>query len=193
MKAFVISIIIAVSPPLCSTSQASLVDVSFSPDKKNVLGLNQTFSFDILGNYTPDGTEKLLGGALDLIFNQNILNVRSVTLNTPTDIAASTGNINNLTGSVNTIGFATFSGLTGGPFPFASIEFESVGFGQSPLQMFDSNDLVFAWTNENFDPVTVNSINGVVNVTPVPLPAAAWLFISGLGGLLALMHQRGTS
>ncbi|MCA9465174.1 MAG: hypothetical protein KC643_06990 [Nitrospira sp.] len=190
MKVIAITVSALLLFGVAGKSQAATVDVTLSPFFTNVVGLNHIFNITILGNYHADGTEKLLGGALNLMFDQSILNVKSVTVNAPTDISGNTGSINNTNGLVDTIGFATFSGIPGGPFSFASIEFESIGFGQSLLQLSDSTDLVFAWANENAEAVAVNSVNGIVNVTPVPLPAGAWLFVSGLGSLFALKIQR---
>lgn len=194
MKINISALALTAALALPLTSQAASIDVNFDPAFTTITGLNQTFSIDIMGNYNADLTDSLLGGALDLSFDSSILNVNSIILGAPADIGSSTGVIDNLVGFVDTIGFATFIGINDGPFTFATIEFESVGFGSSLLQLSDSNDFLFTWVNSNFDLVPVNATDGSVNVmqasSPMPLPATIWLFLAGLGGLGAIAHHR---
>ncbi|MCA9471858.1 MAG: VPLPA-CTERM sorting domain-containing protein [Nitrospirales bacterium] len=192
MKIVILSLALALLVLVPVTGQAATVDVGFDPTMTMVNGLNQTFTVDIVGNYNADAAESLVGGALSLSFDQSIVNVNSVTLGVPTDIGSSTGTIDNGAGTVDTMGFGTFAGVPSGPFTFATIEFESVGFGTSPLGLTDPFDLIFAWANENFEAVPVNATAGSITVkdtAPVPLPAAGWLFLSGLGGLAALRRR----
>jgi hypothetical protein len=175
---------------LMSTSISGLaatVDMSFSPQDQT-LGFNVGGSVDIVGTYNADAVELLLGGALDLSYDETIINVTSVSITAPTDIDSDNGTIDNNAGTVDRMGFATFAGVAGGNFKFATVNFDTVGLGKTLLQLTDSNDLVFRWVNENLSAVGVNTVDG--SVTVVPLPAAVWLMLSGLAGLTAVGKRR---
>lgn len=169
-------------------SHAASVDMSVSPQPKDVIGLNQIFTLDIVGIFNSDGGEVLVGGALDLVYDSSIISVNSVTLNSPVDIGSSLGTIDNVGGSIDTIGFASFAGVADGAFNLATVEFESVGFGTSALMLQNANDLVFEWANELGDSVNFAAIDGSVRV--VPLPASAWLLISGIIGLVSIVRRK---
>lgn len=169
-------------------SHAASVDMSMSPQTTDVFGLNQIFTLDIVGVFNSDAGEVLVGGALDLIYDASIINVNSVTLNTPVDFGSSTGIIDNVGGSIDTIGFASFVGVADGVFSLATVEFESIGFGTSALMLQNSNDLIFEWANGVGDLVTFASTDGSVRV--VPLPASAWLLLTGVIGLASIVRRK---
>jgi hypothetical protein len=175
---------------LMSTSISGLaatVDMSFSPQAQ-ILGMNVSGSVNIVGTYNADAVELLLGGALDLSYDETIINVTSVSITAPTDIGSDNGTIDNNAGTVDRMGFATFAGVAGGNFMFATVNFDTVGLGTTVLQLTDSNDLVFRWVNEDLSAVGVNTVAG--SITVVPLPAAAWLFGSALLGLGVVKRKK---
>ncbi len=168
---------------------AASVELSISPTPKIVAGLSQTFTLDIVGDYNADASEALVGGAVNLInLDPSVIKVNSVTLKTPVDFGSSTGTIDNVAGEVDTIGFATFVGVPDGVFTFATVEFESVGLGTSPIGMEDAGDLILAWGREGGSPITPTFVDG--SVTVVPLPAAAYLLATGLVGLVGMSRRR---
>lgn len=177
-----------ISASFFNISHAASVDMGFSPQFSNAISINQIFTLDIMGTFNSDAGEALVGGALDMFYDSTILSVNSVTLNTPVDFGSSSGTIDNLTGSVNTIGFASFTGVADGVFNFATIEFEATGFGTSALMLQNSNDLIFEWANGVGDLVNFNSIDGSVRV--VPLPASLWLLLSGIIGLVSIVRRK---
>lgn len=175
----------------CSVAaNAASVDLSVSPMPKNVVGLNQTFTVDIMGDFKSDAGEALVGGAIDLMFDESIINVMGITLNTPTDISSSLGTIDNTAGNVDAFGFATFAGVADGAFNFATVELRSVGLGTSALNLVDANDLVLEWANGVGDSVSFSATDGSVTVSAVPLPAAAWMMLSGLVGIAGITRSK---
>jgi hypothetical protein len=165
-------------------SNAATVNVFISPAESTVT-LGSSFDVEIRGSY--GGPASLAGGAVNLTFDKNVLNVVSVLVNPAVgDFVAENGTIDNANGSVEVIGFASFIGIAG-DFKLATVSLQAVGLGTSPLQLSDPNDPVFPWTNYDFsvspsgDTVTPQFSHG--SVTAVPLPAGAWLFLTGLLGL----------
>jgi hypothetical protein len=176
VKAFVVAAAVSASLNV----EAASVNFSMDPSSSTINGLGQTFSVNILGDFNPDDVENLLGGALDLHFDSSVLNVVSVNVTAPQDIAVNGGAINNVAGVVDTMGFSTFAGVNGN-FNFATVEFMTVGLGNSALTLADANDLVFNFYSDKApfgEAVSVNATGA--NVSVVPLPAAAWLFGSAL-------------
>jgi hypothetical protein len=173
------------------TTQAATVDITIDPANSSVV-LGQSFSVDILGNYSDSGS--LVGGSLNLIFDPLVLNVTGVTLVAPDMFGGGMGSgaIDNAAGRVDLIGFSDFIGVTGN-FTLATIDFIAVGEGSnSALQLEDAMDLVLEWLNDAppfGEPVTPVFTNGSVTVSAVPIPAAIWLLASCFG-LLGLFRRK---
>lgn len=166
---------------------AATVELSVVPQQATLLPGATTF-VDVLANY--DGSDHLLGGAFNLEFASNALEVVSVSVKAPHEIGMSTGtlDLSGSTGSINGVGFATFAG-TAGKFTVATIEFRSKGaLGLSSLLVSDANDLIYAWSNESFEPVSVTSISGQIAV--VPEASAFELAVGGLACLAAMARRR---
>lgn len=170
--------------------EAASVNFSVDPSLTTINGLGQTFSVNILGDFNADDAENLLGGSLDLFYDSSILNVVSVNVTAPQDIAVASGTINNGTGVVDTMGFSTFAGVNGN-FSFATIEFVTVGLGDSLLALADANDMVFNFYSDKPPfgaPVDVYTTGA--NVSVVPVPAAIWLFGSALLAGAGLLRRK---
>ena len=175
--------------------QASSVVLRVSPPSTVINGLGANFTVNIFGHFNADtaGVDTLLGGAADLTFDPSILEVTNVTVIAPADIAMAAGLINNITGNIDTFGFASFSGVNdstfdGGDFGFATVEFETVGFGTSLLGLSNSNDLTFEWADSNGGLASFSAQGGFATV--VPVPATIWMFASGLVGLFQLNRKK---
>ncbi len=170
--------------------EAASVNFVVDPSATTINGLGQTFSVNILGDFNADDAENLLGGALDLFYDSSILNVVSVNVTAPQDIAVADGTINNSTGVVDTMGFSSFAGVNGN-FAFATIEFITVGLGESALSLADANDLVFNFYSDKppFG-AAVDVYSTGANVSVVPVPAAIWLFGSALLAGAGLLRRK---
>jgi hypothetical protein len=102
------------------------------------------------------------------------------------NFAAVPGAIDNTSGKIEFTDFAQFgANTTNNLFNIATFTFTAIGSGSSQINLFTNNNDPFA-TGGN--PITPTFSNAEVNVlqSAVPLPAAFWLFLSGLGSFAAL-------
>ena len=168
---------------------AANVNLSVSPNETSILQGESTF-VDLMGSY--DGTDKLLGGAVSLSYRADLLEVMSVTLRAPSDVAGTNGSVvvSGSIGTVSGIGFASFVGVAG-TFRIATVGFRSLGdAGISTLTAFDPADPIYVWVNEAFDTVGVTSSTGSITVSAIPEPHALVLMLAGLAGMRMVGRRR---
>ena len=165
---------------------AANVQLDINPLHSTV-GLNDSTFVDVTATY--DGTDKLLGGAFSLSFDNSVLSLVNVILKAPTDVAGTLGtvqavsNLSTLTG----VGFASFVGI-GGSFTIASLEFKTLRGGVANLALVDAQDPVFTWASESLTPVKVQGTLGTISA--VPEPASMALLLAGLGVVGTVASQR---
>jgi hypothetical protein len=110
------------------------------------------------------------GGGLNIAFDPSIVHVTGVAIDTGTwDFFTSVGAIDNTLGTVSDILFNALQNVTG-DFAVATIQFQAVGVGASPLVLTESAANPFA---SGGDPLAVTFVNGSVRV-PEP---ATWLLL----------------
>lgn len=177
------------------SAQAAIFNMGITPTSTFVTGVGETFDVDIFGSYTADvnGADQLLGGAVDLLYDPSIIVLHHIIINAPDDISNNVDFIDNVAGLAQGIGFASFSGIdqSDGVISYATVRFGTVGVGTSTLELRDANNLAYEWVNTNLDTVDLSLTNGSVRVgSPVPLPAASWLFASGLIGLFQINRKK---
>jgi len=174
--------------------QAVTVDVWMDPQNSGPYVIGDNFSVDIWASWDVG----LVGGAVKLEFDNSIINAVSSTMNISTSMVSNNGVIG--VGVVDSIGFLTYLGnFAPGTYNLATVVFEAVGGGVSPLVVSDAAIPVYAWEAdlgnfqfEGFSPTfTTPGSNPVGSATVVPLPAAAWFMMSGLG-FLAFRRKRST-
>lgn len=169
---------------LWSVPATEAATVRFEPVTSSV-NLTDVFSMKIVGENFASPIE---GGGLNLSFNPTILSVNSVALDTGVwEFLTSIGPINNAVGTVSDIVFNSFAGRSGN-FDIGTVSFTAQGLGNSDLVLTASTLNPFASGGALF-PVTLT--NGAVTV--VPIPAALWLLISGMGTLLLTLKRRAAS
>lgn len=161
-----------------ASSWAATVDVSFQPSD-SIVALGDTFSVDIFADFS----DPVLGWGLDISFDSSILLLNG----TPTLGAlwepASTMDGDGLAG----LAFPT--PISGSNVLLATLSFDAIAFGTSDLlASVSKGDLT-----EGFPLVDGGFADFIVipgSVTVVPVPAAVWLFGSGLIGLVGLAKRK---
>lgn len=185
-----ILMLIFVSPYYSSAANAATVTFAETGSLIPSANINaiegSNLSVDIIG---VDFTE-LLSGTMSFSFNPDVLLVNSVTVN---DVLFSFfpegGSLSLVTpGLWEKIAFDVdaINGdpLATGDFSIATINLTTLATGTSALSILDSR---FTSTTEVLAP-TLTSTN--INVTPIPLPAALWFFLSGIAFMVARFKRQ---
>ena len=171
---------------MLATTQASAATISWNTSTTNV-NVNDVFSLEIVG---ADFIGNVDGGGINISFDSNVLNILSVNINESVwdfgGLGISTGTIDNLNGSLDGLMVNTFSDITG-DFVVATIEMEAIAEGSSLLALSEYTQNPWASTGSLINP---DFVDATVNVSAVPLPAALWLFGSGIAGLLCAARRR---
>jgi hypothetical protein len=165
---------------LFSSSGVALADtVGFNPSA-SIVAPGDTFSVDIVGI---DFTE-LSGGVIDLGFDSDHVQINEVRIDPYFDFLPDGGGP--AAGDVwPGIGFDVFvNDPAVGDFTIATIDLTALS-GTSNLVVLDSSE--FFSTTAQLDPTLTP---GTINL--VPVPAAVWLFGSGLLGLIGVARKKET-
>ena len=159
---------------MSTASQAA--NIGFNSEDSFV-GLNDIFTIDIIGG---DLFPETQGGGVNLFYDQGIVNVLSVSIDSVVwNFINDDGEINNFTGVVSDILVSAFNGAGSDPsnsFIMATIEFQAVGPGVSVLSMTESS--INPWASDG-SAINPDFLEGSVTVSAVPLPGALWLFAGG--------------
>ncbi len=148
------------------------------------VGLGDTFFIDVIGEGFPT-TE---GGGFDLAFDQTVINALSVSIdNGLWGFVNDLGTIDNVTGSLSDVLVSAFPAVALGDFTVATIEFQAVGAGTSSLLFSESSMNPWASGGSGINPTFTTAS---VSVATVPIPAALWLFASGLIGIVGLARKK---
>ncbi len=170
--------VLAVITSLLISSGSAWADtVAFSPDTSNV-GVGEIFNVDIVGDFT-----ELAGGVIDLGFDSAAVQINSVTIDPYFDFLPDGGGPS--TGDTwQGIGFDVLANDPAtGIFTIATINITALVPGTSNLTILGTSEF-FSATAQLFP--TVNS----GTIATVPIPAAAWLFGSGLIGLIGIARRK---
>ena len=170
--------------------QLNAASIGFNNSTSSV-NQGDSFSLTVQGN----GFDNIVGGGLNLAFNSSVLQINSVTINQSVfefyiGDGTEEGSLDNNFGQLLNTSFNSFAGASGA-FDIMDINFTAIGTGSSDLILSESLLWVFAddlgnyYGNQiTFDPATVNVVSAV------PVPAAFWLFGSGLIGLASVAKRR---
>lgn len=167
---------------------ANAATISFDTSSSTT-SLGQTFSLSIIGT---DFLNSADGGGIDLSFNKDVISILSVSINESVwdfgGLGISTGTIDNSLGTVNGIMVNTFADV-GTAFTVATIEFQAIGLGVSDLLLNEFNLNPWASGGSVINPA-LESSSITVEASVVPVPAAVWLFGSGILGLIGVARRK---
>ena len=162
-------------------SQAAMI--TWDSTSNNV-SENGIFTMDVIGTGFVTNVD---GGGVDLSFDPSVLSVLSVTIDEVFwDFATDPGTIDNLSGTVNGIAVNAFSSVTG-DFTVASIQFQTIGSIGAGSLLTLSEYALNPWASGG-SAINPDFTSG--SVTVVPVPAAVWLFGSGLIMLMSLSRRK---
>jgi hypothetical protein len=179
-------------------SNAQAASISLNPLTSNVQ-VGSSFSVELLMDFSDEAT---LGGGLDVLYDSSFAMFNSFSFDSSflplTDPAFTCPGAGacppiNTLNSVANIAFGNFSGI-GGIFTVGTLDFTAVAAGNIVLSTAETTGaagpFVSALTYEQMA-VTFNGTS-ITAVSAVPVPAAAWLFISGMGMFAGFARKRVT-
>jgi len=156
---------------------ASALMITFDPVDQTVQK-GDIFDINIIGT----GFNELAGGTIDLGYDDNFIEILSVTVDPYWDFLPSSGS-NTSAGLWTGISFDAFINTpASGAFIIATASLSALEVGVSPFSILGSSAL-FSST----DPLSPNIVNGTIAVVPlsvaVPEPNIICLFVMGLIGV----------
>lgn len=96
------------------------------------------------------------------------------------------------TGTLNRVFLSSMLGGVGSDFDIATLSFTVVGNPDDSTDV-SAMDGLLGWRTPGAVPIVVTYNNAMVNVAPIPVPAAVWLFGSALLGLAGVARRRKTA
>jgi hypothetical protein len=177
---------------LGSTSiQAATITVQ--PQDSSEL-ITATFDIKVVGTDFTDGAGGTFGGGFYVNWDPAILALDSFSFTFPGDqFFAQTPVQDDVAGSLNADVSSFNVGAATADFDIAVLTFTAVGPGVSPLDLslgLYPGGAPLVWTDSTFTEITPVFVDGSVTVSAVPVPAAVWLFGSGLLGLVGVARGR---
>jgi len=168
-----------------SFSAAQAASITLTPSVASV-GTGGTVDVTFTMDFTDQAT---LGGGFDLLYNAAVLSLDSWTyeaIGDPLFLGPATPG----PGSITAIAFGDFSGLAG-PALVGTASFSAIGAGTANFAMSDNVGPAGPFLDlGTFAPITVSYVTSGLEVTTVPVPAAAWLFGSGMISLIWMRRRK---
>lgn len=159
------------------TASVQGATVATAPDAVTV-GLGNTVFVDVVGRDFPETQ----GGGFNLGFDPAVISAVSVSIDDLVwNFFTDTGTIDNNVGTISDVLVAAIN-VTGsdpsGDFVVATLEFVAVGEGASSLELSESVKNPWASSGVSIEPLFQPG-----SITVVPVPAALYLFMTGLAAL----------
>lgn len=155
-----------------------------------------TFDISVVGQDFTDGVVGTLGGGFIVDWDPAILTLDSYDLTFAGDQSfAQVPVLDNAAGFLNADVSSFLTGVATKDFEIAVLTFSTVGLGTSPLDLsvgtYPLGDPIVWADGGGFEPPSQPTyVDGSVTVSAVPVPAAVWLFGSGLLGLIGVARRR---
>jgi len=172
---------------LLIASQANAATISLTPSVTNV-AVDDPFTLTVEGSGFDTGVSS---GGVVLSWDTNIVQLTSTEADINTSLLTN-GFLGVVTLGAGTAELSGFSlaGLAGPGFNFASLDFVAIP-PPGTTDVIVSASLFGDWQDLAGQAVIVDTFNSAtVNVSAVPVPAAVWLFGSGLIGLVGIARRR---
>ena len=175
---------------LLLSGHLSAATITWGASSTNV-NVSDSFTLDIVGT---GFTNNVDGGGVNFAFNSNVLNVTSISIDENVwnlGAGINTGIIDNVSGVVSGISVNAWDDVLG-DFTMASVTFQAIGSGVSSLLMTEWGANPWAGGGSLLNPEFGAASVAVteIPVSAVPIPAAIWLFGSGLIGLIGFAKRK---
>lgn len=171
------------------SAQAGTVNISLSD---TVLQLSDTLTVEVTAT---EFEEQVVGFGFTASFDDSILQLDSATVNSTTwnflREDSSSPTFSEVAGDTSVIGGNLLVGPVTGDFPLATLTFTAIGLGESAISIEDAFDLTWSWADLDGNIIAPDFTLASDSVQVVPIPAAAWLFATALGGM-GLLSRRNT-
>ena len=179
-----------------SVAQAATITVNpFSPTVNN----GDVFNISIIGTDFTVGSGGAIGGGFSLAWDPSILTLQSFALTFSGDqLFGQPGVVDNAAGTWTNADVTSFNGTLLTDFDIATVTFLATNPTANPvvsptdvtIGLFGNGDDRIWFDSDGFVDVNPTFIGGSVTVNAVPVPAAVWLFGSGLLGLVGMARRK---
>lgn len=170
------------------SSVANAVSVYLMPTTQDV-NVGDNFTVELWWDFTGEAT---LGGGTDVVWDPSAFSFVSLVFDDNPDFDPAFTHCDNepcdSPGLIDSIATGNFDGIGGdGPLLVVTITFMALAEGSWMIDIAQDTNLagpfVSAETFEPYDDITFTGATVNVVGAQIPLPAAAWLFLGGLGVL----------
>ncbi|MEQ1803062.1 MAG: VPLPA-CTERM sorting domain-containing protein [Gammaproteobacteria bacterium] len=160
-----------------------------------LVNVGDSFSILVSGSGFPETA----GATLLLNFNSLVASVKTPTITNGIVLAGGSPFTGGVIANNPHLSGDQFTFLAGNPpaalpqgsFNAVLINFNALALGFANVTLTDDG-LDNVWTDANtFEPIPVTYNYANASVQVIPVPAAAWLFVSAIGGLAALKRRQG--
>ena len=172
---------------LCIITSSHAATITLSPLSQNVV-LGNPVSLQLNMDFTGDPT---VGGGIDIFYDSSLLSFVSFTFDPGLgDDPGFRRQPDVLTNELNGLAFGNYDGLEG-PSTVGTLTFNTIGTGTVWFTMADNDSPAGPFYSAvTFEQQTVDYCCASVTITAVPIPAAWWLMLSGLGMIGAMWRKK---
>ena len=169
----------------CVSAQAATI--SLIPLNQNVV-LGNTVALQLMMDFSDDAT---IGGGVDIFYDDSVLQFVSFVFDAGLgDDPAFRRQPDVLSGELNGLGFGDFSGLSG-PSLVGTFTFDTLASGSANFSLAENDYPVGAfYSAATYEVQLVGFQGAAIDVSAVPVPAAAWLLFSGLAMVGAVSRRK---